>query len=116
MKIQFNKGSICYVKIRGQTRARRRVFKWSEMRFGSILCYVFSAPCRNDVRAVYDPTVKSLRISGERVPASEVSVPHYDLLMCDPEGAPIGSPTSNRKTSAVDAWTSTDSGEGTVGK
>ena len=85
MKIEIAKGTICRVKIKGQTTTRRRVFKWPEMRFGEILCYVFSAPCRNDVRVTYDPIKKSLEISGKRVPASEVSVPHYDLVFCEAE-------------------------------
>ena len=78
------RGTICNVLIKGQRNIRRRVFKWPEMRFGEIRCYLFSAPCARDVRAEYDPHEKSLTISGKRVPASEVSVPHYDLLLCEP--------------------------------
>ena len=84
MKISFEAGTVCNVLIRGQKNIRRRIYKWPETRFGSIPCHVFTSPCRKDVRAVYDPVSKSLTISGSRVPASEVPVPEYDILLCEP--------------------------------
>lgn len=83
MKFQIDKGSICNVLIRGQRNTRRRVFKWTELRFGSIPCYVFSAPCRVDVKSEFNHATGELTIRGSRVPASEVSVPEYDILRCE---------------------------------
>lgn len=83
MKINLDNGTICNVLIRGQRRILRRIFKWNEKRFGDIDCYVFSSPVRAHVRTTWDPAEKSLTIHGA-APASEVSVPHYDLLLCEP--------------------------------
>jgi hypothetical protein len=73
------------VKIKGQARAFVRIFKWSEKRrtFG-MKCFVFTAPVAADVVATWNAAKESLTLSGKRVPRSEVSVPHYDLLSCEP--------------------------------
>lgn len=77
-------GTICNVLIRGQQRIRRRVFKWREQRFTDIPCFVFSAPVAQNVRATYHEESKRLTISGHPIPLSEVSVPRYDVLLCEP--------------------------------
>ena len=83
--LSLTPGTIYRVKIKGQSRAPRRVFKWTEKRptFG-MKCFVFTAPVAADFRASWDPRAKSLTLSGKRVPRSEVSVPHYDLESCEP--------------------------------
>jgi hypothetical protein len=76
-------GQVCLVGIRGQNRIMRRVFKWREKRFGAIECLIFSAPIRRNVRVKWDAVKRSLTIAGPRVPSSEISVPHYDLQICE---------------------------------
>ena len=84
-------GQICLVafKSRGIGRIERRVFKWTEKRFGTIPCYLFSAPVikpRGDrhIRVTWNAAEKSLEIAGPKVPCSEISVPHYDLTLLEP--------------------------------
>lgn len=98
MKPDIKPGTICMVRIRSSKwegnalkhkpgRLARRVFKWTEKRFGEILCYVFSSPCRADVKVKVETMQDNaihLTISGPKVPCSEVSVPHYDLIHCEP--------------------------------
>ena len=84
MKIpELKNGHVVLVKIKGQRNIMRRVFKWTEKRFGEITCYVFTAPVRRGVRVTWNAAESSLSISGPRVPASEVSVPHYDIEICE---------------------------------
>jgi len=70
------------VKIRGQSRKVRRIFLGTETRFRAIPCAVFTAKVRKDVQARWDPARKSLQLTGSRLPAQELSVPHYDILEC----------------------------------
>ena len=56
----------------------RRVYKGEERRFGKILCYVFSSKVDKDVTCKV--TSEGLEWSGKRIPASEISIPYYDLL------------------------------------
>ena len=77
-------GNAYLVKIRGQSMQVRRIFKWTETRFGSIPCAVFTAKVHSDVRGQWDPARKTLRLTGSRLPAQELSVPHYDILECAP--------------------------------
>lgn len=83
MNPEIKPGQVCIVKIRDQKRTTRRVFKWTEQRFGEILCYVFTSPIRRSVRVTVYPPENGIAISGPRVPRSEVSVPHYDLQFCE---------------------------------
>lgn len=71
-------GKAYRVVIRGQKRMMRRIFKWGETRFGGIRCYVFTSPANKSVTATGDGKTLSMT-GGRRLPASEVSVPHYDL-------------------------------------
>ncbi len=77
-------GKAYLVKIRGQSVKVRRIFKWTETRFGSIPCAVFTAKARKDVRGHWDPARRTLSLTGSRLPAQELSVPHYDILECLP--------------------------------
>lgn len=72
-------GKTYHVKIRGG-RTVRRIFKWRETRLGCIPCFVFTSRLSGEVRGSYNPSSKELTLSGKRIPASEVSVPAYDLL------------------------------------
>lgn len=72
------------VQIAGQRRVTRRIFKWAEQRFGEIPCFVFTAPVSAAVQAQWNPDTQELRLHGPRLPQSEVSVPHYDLLTATP--------------------------------
>jgi len=64
-------------------RTATRIFLFRERRFGIIPCAVFSAPVRGPV-TVHVIKPGHLRISGPTPPRSEISVPHYDLLQCNP--------------------------------
>jgi len=72
------------VKIVGHQRSAIRIFKWLETRLASIPCAVFTSPVKPDVSAAWDPEKKTLSLSGKKLPASEVSVPHYDIDWVEP--------------------------------
>lgn len=70
------------VRIRNY-RTATRVFLYLERRFRSIPCAVFSTPVRGPITVqIIKPC--HVRISGPTPPRSEISVPHYDLLQCEP--------------------------------
>jgi hypothetical protein len=60
-----------------------RIFKGMEQRFGDIPCAIFTAKVTRGTTATYDEATKTLTISGKRVPRSEVSVPHYDIMTAE---------------------------------
>ncbi|KKN59790.1 hypothetical protein LCGC14_0538800 [marine sediment metagenome] len=62
----------------GKVTKATRIFKWTENRFGSILCFVFTSRVNKDVVASF--ANDTLTISGRRIPSSELSIPIYDLI------------------------------------
>jgi len=56
----------------------RRVYKGEEIRFDKVLCYVFSSRVGKDVTCKV--TSEGYNWSGKRIPASELSIPYYDLI------------------------------------
>lgn len=73
-------GKTYHVKIRGG-RTVKRIFKYTEKRYDSILCYVFTSRLFGEVKGSYNHATKELTLSGKHVPLSEVSVPEYDLIL-----------------------------------
>lgn len=61
-----------------QSKAVRRVFKGIETRFGAIPCAIFTSKVGRNVTAQIEDEM--LVISGRKVPRSEISIPHYDLV------------------------------------
>jgi hypothetical protein len=70
------------VKIRNQ-RTATRIFLYRERRFKHIPCAVFSSPVRGPLIVHLDKPGQ-IRIAGPKPPRSALSVPHYDLLECEP--------------------------------
>ena len=71
-------GLIYRVRHKGGKQANRRVFKWTEQRFGGIPCAVFSSQVRGELTVERLPD--GLRFSGKFVPRGEISIPAYDLI------------------------------------
>lgn len=57
-----------------------RVFKWTEKRFGEILCYVFTSRVSPDLSAQLNAVTGEISLSGRKVPVTEISIPHYELV------------------------------------
>ena len=75
------------VKIKGGQRTVRRIFLWTEKRFGEIPCGVFTSQvaAKHPARVTDTGTVAISRSGvsgGGRLPVSEVSIPHYDIETC----------------------------------
>lgn len=68
----------------GATRKVRRIFKGVEKRFGEISCAVFTSKVNKTASASFNTETSVLSIRGARVPRSEVSIPHYDLITAEP--------------------------------
>jgi hypothetical protein len=66
------------------TRKVRRIFKGLEKRFGAIPCAIFTAKVDKATSASYNKETCTLTISGKRLPISEVSIPHYDIVVAEP--------------------------------
>lgn len=81
------------VKIRNQ-RTATRIFLYRERRFKSIPCAVFSSPVRGPL-IIHVVKPGQIRLAGPTPPRSQLSVPHYDLLQCEP------TPTCSKKSGAV---------------
>ncbi len=91
--LKLVEGLIYNVRVRGQVRSTRRVFKGKQTRVlrggrqaFRIPCLVFTSPVPKAMTSVLDPENGVIRFgglpSGRGYPRSEVSVPHYDLLAC----------------------------------
>lgn len=65
------------------SRAILRIFKGMERRFGEIPCAVFTSRIDPSTTATYDAETKTLSLSGKRIPQSEMSVPHYDIVSAE---------------------------------
>lgn len=74
-------GSHYLVKHEGSKRAVRRIYKYSERRFKSILCFVFSSKVNKNVTMTKKGNVYCWH--GIKLPESEVSIPYYDLIECE---------------------------------
>ncbi len=83
-KTELRNGARYRVKMSGRKRSAIRIFKWTEKRFRSIRCFVFTAPVSAAVTAEWNQGEKSLFLRGPKIPRSEVSVPYYDLISCEP--------------------------------
>ncbi len=78
------------VKMTGESRASRRIFKWKEKRVfpagkGAPLmipCFVFTTRVAASVCGSWDAAKKELSLTGRRVPSREVSIPFYDVISC----------------------------------
>lgn len=78
---QLTPGTTYRVRITGG-RTYTRIFKWTETRFRSILCGVFTTRLRSPLSATVLGK-KRLRFTGSHIPRGEWSVPHYDLISCE---------------------------------
>ncbi len=68
-------------------RSVRRIFKRTETRFRSIPCYVFTSKVSPRLTATWHEDTKTLSLSlvgRGYFPASELSVPEYDIVSCEP--------------------------------
>lgn len=75
--MQFTPGSHYIVKIKGQRRVRR-IYKWPSTRFdGQLACHVFTSRVSSSVRATWDANTETLRMTGPKLPRSEISIPEY---------------------------------------
>ena len=77
-------GTTYLVCIKGCPRRARRIFKWTERRFGDIPCAVFTTQVRHGVTGAWNPLTHTLSLTGPALPTHEYSVPHYDLESCTP--------------------------------
>ena len=68
------------IKHRGGKQLTRRIYKYSEKRFKSILCFVFSSKVNKNTVMFKEGNSYCWR--GKNIPASELSIPYYDLLEC----------------------------------
>ena len=78
---KLEQGKIYMVRHTGGKRAVRRVFKWTETRFKSIPCAVFTAKIDKAITASFDG--ENVTISApcfKRFPFQEISIPEYDLI------------------------------------
>jgi hypothetical protein len=73
-------GSHYMVKHEKNKRAVRRIYKYSERRFKSILCFVFSSKVRKDTTLIKKGNIYYWH--GTQLPESEISIPYYDLIEC----------------------------------
>ena len=73
-------GKTYEVKIKGG-RTAKRIFKYTEKRFGFVTCHVFTSKITGEVTASYDQATETLTLSGKQLPTSEISIPEYDLLL-----------------------------------
>ena len=62
----------------GRQITATRLYKWHEVRFGDILCFVFTSRVNKDVEASFSDNKITMR--GKRLPMTELSIPLYDLV------------------------------------
>ena len=60
-----------------------RIFKGMEARLGEIPCAVFTSRVDRNTSGSYDPEKRTLTLSGKRLPRSELSIPHYDIMSAE---------------------------------
>ena len=63
-------------------RKVRRIFKKTELRFGNIICAVFTSKIPPQLTMEVLPDGYVYR--NGKMPSSELSIPYYDLLTCEP--------------------------------
>ena len=66
--------------IEGNKIKATRIFKWCETRFDTITCFVFTTKINKSVTASWDG--ETLKITGKRLPAQELSIPYYQIVSC----------------------------------
>ena len=78
-RMKLQPGRRYRVRTMQQRKTVERIYKWPELRFGDIPCHVFTAKAAPDVVGTWDEQSQQLSLCGRKVPASELSIPEYDL-------------------------------------
>jgi len=73
-------GSHYFVKHINSKKSVHRIYKYSERRFGNILCFVFSSKTNHKTNLI--KKTDGYYWQGENIPNSEISIPYYDLISC----------------------------------
>lgn len=60
-----------------------RIFKGMETRLGEIPCAIFTTRVDRSTTGSYDQEKRTLTLSGKRLPRSELSIPHYDIMTAE---------------------------------
>lgn len=76
--MSLENGKIYQVKIRGNKRSVKRIFLYSEKRFNSIDCFVFTSRVLGEIETRLSEN-GCVIMRGRNLPAQEISIPSYDL-------------------------------------
>lgn len=76
--MNLEKGNTYQVKIKGNKRSVKRIFLYSEKRFNSIDCFVFTSRVLGKIETRLSES-GSVIMRGRNLPAQEISIPFYDL-------------------------------------